>query len=76
MHLKIIKKWIDSLKVDLAPLCENKEACLQFLFDEGLLKSRMLCTECNALLDPIKRRGRMHPEFCCRRVTNGTKLRK
>ena len=62
-------------KADLALLCENKEACLQFLFKEGLLRSRMLCTECTAPLDAITRRGRTYPEFCWR-VTNGTKPRK
>ena len=37
-------------KIDLAPLCVDEDACIQFLYSEGLLRIGMLCPECDAPL--------------------------
>ena len=40
--------------VDLIPLIMEESACIQFLFDEGLLRIRMRCNECYTNLSPNK----------------------
>ena len=35
---------------DLAPLISEESACIQYLFDEDLLHTKMRCRECNAEL--------------------------
>jgi hypothetical protein len=34
------------------PFITEEKACIQFLFDEGLLNIRMVCSECYACLSP------------------------
>ena len=50
-------------KIDLAPLCVDKDACIQFLYDEGLLRTRMLCPECYAPFLPVPRRAVCYAPF-------------
>ena len=38
--------------VDLMPFIMEEKACIQFLFEEGLLNKRMICNECYARLCP------------------------
>lgn len=54
-------------KIDLAPLCKSESKCMQFLYDEGLLRTRMLCPECDARLHPITKWDRTFQLFSCRK---------
>ena len=54
-------------KADLVYLLGDEETCLQFLFDEGLLNARKLCSECNAPMTLKKRADRRFPYFTCGR---------
>ena len=51
----------------LAPLCSFESECIQFLYDEGLLRTRMLCLKCDAELHPITKRDRTFQLFSCRK---------
>ena len=54
-------------KIDLAPLCFSKDECFQLLYDEGLLRARMQCPVCKAVLHPVTKWDRMFQLFSCRK---------
>ena len=53
--------------VDLVPFIMEEMACIQFTFDEGLLNTRMVCSECHARLSPKNYGSTKYPLFLCQR---------
>jgi hypothetical protein len=52
-------------KFELAQLMGDEENCIQLLFDEGLLNTRMLCSECDVPMQLRPRLGSKYPHFEC-----------
>ena len=52
-------------KFDLTLLIADEEKCIQFLFDEGLLNTKMIYSECGAPMHLRHRMNRRFPYFEC-----------
>ena len=53
-------------KVDLAPFVLDEVACIQFLIDEGFLRTNMRCPMCYAHLQPKQHNNNRYPFFQCK----------
>ena len=51
--------------VDLVPFIMEEKACIQILFDKGLLNTRMVCTKCYARLSLKDYSTKKYPVFVC-----------
>ena len=50
-------------KMNFAPLVMDEKTSSQFLFDEGLLRTRMSCTDWDTPLNPINYTNREYPLY-------------